>query len=533
VTRLLQALLCALPAAAAAAEPPAQWLDAVVEIGDAAAPAAGFFIDAEGRIATSARAVGDAPRVAVRARDGAEQTGDVIARDATRDLALVRVPSPARAFLAFGSAGRAGDEIVVLAPGKASPQSGAIAALQVIDDVDYVEMARVAPGMDGAPVIFPATGDAIGVRVRKARDAAEPGGALAVAAPEFDEAFGCALRLGGRCDATNPPSPEEIARVQAPPKRESRPEREPVAKRESAGALEAARRRNAEAEEYVRITGTRVSLRRPTGMVKSRDSAGLTTPDGKLRITVTEVHRPLADASKSYTEPELGKVGIRLLGREDLHIAERPGFIAYAAQGKQTALWLAAFGEGDESVVLAASAPLERAKEVSDLMHATLVSARWERDAELDAFAGLDWELTGTLRLKLAQRVLGDLTFTRDGSLPTDDTWDEPVLTIGKRAGRIEENARADTCREAIEKTNGVREVSGLEIAETSREGLPGCEMAATAIDQTSGKGLILYQVILFDGSGRYWFRGRVGVNKQYRYLPELLEMVKRFKRRG
>ncbi len=530
MTLRIALLLCALPAAANAAAP-VEWLDAVVEIGAGDAAAAGFYIDASGSIATSARAVGSAPTVQVRSRSGAEQIGQVVSRDERRDLALVRVPEPSRAFLALGSAGRGGDEIEALAFD--ASQRGTISAVRVIDDVDYVETLGVAALPDGGPVVFPATGEVIGVRVGKPSDSEREGATLAVAAPEFDRAFACVLRPGGRCDASSPPAPEEIARVQAPPKPERQPEPEPkpVAKpkptrepRTAAGA--------AKDGDYVHISGTRVALKRPKGMVKSRSFAGLETPDGQLRITVTELHRPLSEASNSYTEAELAKAGIRLLGREDMSIAERPGFIAYAAQGDSVALWLAAFGEGDDSVVLTANAPLANAKQVSDLMHETLVSARWERNAVLDPYDGLDWELAGELRLKFAQRVLGDLTFTRDGAMP-GDAWDDPVLTIGKRAGRIEESARADTCREAIEKAPGVREVANLEVAEVSREGLNGCEMAATAVEATSGKGVILYQVLLFDGSGRYWFRARVGVNKQYRYLPDLLDAVKSFKRRG
>ncbi len=520
----LAALFALLPALAASAEPPARWLDAVVEIGDAAAPAAGFFIDSNGGIATSARAVGDAATVAVRARGREEQTGVVVARDAKRDLAFVRVTGLSLAHLPLGSAGRGGDEILALAPG--ASQVGRIESLRAIDEVDFVELSGLGAAPDGGPVVFEPTGEAIGVRVTRTSDEAKPGAVLAVAVPEFDEAFGCVLRLRGRCDATGPPAEDEVARIQQAARPKERAEPEPVPERERRSAAE-----RAAADPYVHIAGTRVSLKRPPGMVKSREFSGFQSPDGNLRILVTELHQPLAEASRGYTEEELAKAGIKLLGRADVQIAERPGFIAYSAKGN-LANWLAAFGEGDQTVVLAASAPLAQAKEVSDLMHETLVSARWDVASKGDPFDGLDWELAGSLRLKLAQRMLGDLTFTRDGAMP-GEAWDEPVLVIGKRAGRIEPNARADACRRAIGSTSGVRDVGNVEIAETSREGLPGCEMAATATDEKSGKGVILYQVMLFDGSGSYWFRGRVGVNKQYRYLPELLDVCKSFRRRG
>jgi S1-C subfamily serine protease len=70
---------------------PKQWLDSVVEIWTPTAHASGFLIDAAGLLTTNQRVVGDASAVEVQLPRSVKVVGTVLAADAQRDVAIVRI----------------------------------------------------------------------------------------------------------------------------------------------------------------------------------------------------------------------------------------------------------------------------------------------------------------------------------------------------------------------------------------------------------------------------------------------------------
>ncbi len=289
--------------------------------------------------------------------------------------------------------------------------------------------------------------------------------------------------------------------------------------------------RAAEDEDaYVRIPGTRVSLKRPAGMHLSRTFAGIETRDGTVFVTVTELHRSWAQTSEDFEPEALAQAGIRVLARGDVEIGGQPGFIAYLAEGPSTAIWLAVFGDDVESVVVRGSAPAARAKQVNDKIHEILVSAKWERERAVDPFQGLGYRLAGKLPLRFAARIGSDLYFTRDGAVRT--TSAQPELVVGQRAARVPAPKRNAFCKTAFEQVPGVEITAEPQQADVQIDGLAGCEMMAAGQERTTKADLLVYQVILFDADGHYLFRGRTGWAQRLRFTELMTESVRAFKRR-
>jgi hypothetical protein len=280
---------------------------------------------------------------------------------------------------------------------------------------------------------------------------------------------------------------------------------------------------------YVRISGTRVSLKRPYGMVLARSFSGLQTPDGSVAITVTEVQRPFQQAALSYTKEGLAAAGVTLLGRDDVEISGQTGLIAYARQG-EIALWLAAFGNDKETVVLRATAPLSGAKKISDKIHEILATATWEREVDVSPFQGLDFELAGKIPLKFAVRLGPDLYFTRDGKVRTDP--DEPELVVGRRERKVAKEDRDEFCKTTLEATPGIGLTSDAQQADVRVDGLDGCEMMVAGFEKHTKNEILVYQLILFSADGHYLFRGRTGWEQQFRFVGTLIESVRAFKRK-
>jgi hypothetical protein len=297
-------------------------------------------------------------------------------------------------------------------------------------------------------------------------------------------------------------------------------------------AVAAERPQDAE-DEYVAILGTRVSLRRPPGFVRTRGETGLSSVSGDIAIVVWELLQPFDDLQREHTKEELGRYGILLLGREELEIDGHNGFIAYALQragGNEIALWIAGFGTEQQSVLLHARAPKGQAKQVSDMFHETLVTARWALELPYDPFSGLPFVLAGKHRLKLARRVSDRITYTRTGSL--DGAPGDPVLVVSHTPTSIPEDRRDELCRGALETATGVSEISIQGSEALKVDGLEGCEVVAFATRDSGDGRLALYQAVLFERKGYYVFHGRVGSGLQYRFLSAFKEVVVSFKRR-
>lgn len=287
-------------------------------------------------------------------------------------------------------------------------------------------------------------------------------------------------------------------------------------------------------DDYVAILGTRVSLRRPPGFVRTGNQAGLESVSGDVAIIVSELPQPFETLSSEYTKERLAPERIVLLAREPVEVDGHPGFLVYGVQlleDQQIALWIVGFGTEQQSVLLQARTAKAQARKLSNMLHETLVTARWELERPYDPFAGLPFILAGKHRLKLAHRVRKRLTYTTDGSLDPDAPK-RPVFIIAHAVRAVPEDDRTDLCQKTLEGMNGVSDVVVHANVEITIDGLPGCELLAYGTSERGSERLALYQVVLFEREAYYGFQGRVGVGLQYRFLPAFKEIVTSFKRR-
>jgi hypothetical protein len=283
--------------------------------------------------------------------------------------------------------------------------------------------------------------------------------------------------------------------------------------------------------EYVKIPATRVSLKRPYGMFVARNYAGLATEDGAITVVVTELQRPLEDARKNFSPEIVPAMGLHMFARSEVEIAGFPGFIAYLRQGDKLAIWLSAFGDENESVVLRAQAPLAQAQKVTETLHEILVTAKWDREKIVSPFHGLGFELAGKIPLRPAVRLGADLHLTRDGKIR--EKPEEVELVVSQRPGRIPKEERDDFCRTQLEESPGIGLTSDAQQADVRIDGLDGCEMMVAGRDLGAKREILVYQLILFDVDTYYRFRGRIGWEQQFRFVNLLLETSRSFKRRG
>jgi hypothetical protein len=297
------------------------------------------------------------------------------------------------------------------------------------------------------------------------------------------------------------------------------------------------------APEFVRIDGTRVSLPRPEGFVKGQDFAGLSSLDRRVRIEVTEFSRPFSEAAEAYDKEKLHEKGLMLLKRIDRPVAGHDGLLALMAarvESGEVAIWLSAFGDEDGNVVVRAIAPKTMAPSIHETMIATVLGPRWDRDAELDEFAGLPFTLPVLPALLFGQRLGTQLVYTKDGVVPLDSPFD-PLLSVIYRKQRVPPEKRQEFCRSVIEDSAEFEQVSWrVEPRPIEVEGLSGCEALARArslraeglVEEGEKVWVSVYQAALFEFDGYYAFTGFVHLRHESPWVRRFARVAHGMKRR-
>ena len=170
-------------------------LDAVVKIRAGNGFGSGFFVSDGGLIVTNRHVVGNERNVTVKMRDGAVTVGEVIARNASVDLALVRVKERRAAFLRLSNGEHAGIGNDVIAIGTPegldwSVSRGIISAVRTTPALRLIQTdAAINHGNSGGPLIDLASGYVVGVNTIGVRKDIAEGLSFAVSSEDVQTTF--------------------------------------------------------------------------------------------------------------------------------------------------------------------------------------------------------------------------------------------------------------------------------------------------------------------------------------------------------
>jgi S1-C subfamily serine protease len=174
-------------------------LDAVVKIRTASGIGSGFFVSSDGLIVTNRHVVGNERSIAVKMRDGTVTLGEVVARSATIDLALVRVKERRAAYLRLSKGEHAGIGNDVIAIGTPegldwSVSRGIISAVRTSAALRLIQTdAAINQGNSGGPLIDIASGYVVGVNTLGFRKDIAEGLGFAVSSEDVLKTFAANL----------------------------------------------------------------------------------------------------------------------------------------------------------------------------------------------------------------------------------------------------------------------------------------------------------------------------------------------------
>lgn len=145
---------------------------AVVRVETEHSSGSGMIIDTSGYVLTCNHVVDDAQSITIVLMSGEQYEGSVIERDASRDIAVIRMTGSLSGLpvVTFGDSGkvRPGEDVVAIGyslglEGRATISRGVVSAFRTSGGVDYVQTdAAINPGNSGGPLIN-LKGEVIGI----------------------------------------------------------------------------------------------------------------------------------------------------------------------------------------------------------------------------------------------------------------------------------------------------------------------------------------------------------------------------------
>ncbi len=137
-----------------------------------------------------------------------------------------------------------------------------------------------------------------------------------------------------------------------------------------------------------RVPGTKVTLDPPKGFAMSTQFPGYMMAETGASIMVSQIPGPIAEVAKGFTKEGLAKNGMNLLATKT--VTTKTGkttlyHVAQSARGTDYLKWIIAFGNEKETVLVVATFPRNVADEWSEKLRTSVVGARWDTSAAVDA----------------------------------------------------------------------------------------------------------------------------------------------------
>ena len=283
------------------------------------------------------------------------------------------------------------------------------------------------------------------------------------------------------------------------------------------------------------IIGTRVSLTPPDEFVPAPQFPGLLQEATGSSIMVTEMPGPFSQLSAAFSTPsELAKRGMTLLKKQGVTVGRQNGLLLHLTQmasGTEFRKWLLLFGNEKEVVMVTATFPKMFEKELSEKLRTSVLSATWDSEKSVSSTDGLNFGISEKGEMRLAKRVSNMLLYSKGAIFPSADA-DDPVFIAGPAISNVNVDDPEEYAKWRILQTASVTNIEIERSGKVVIDKLNGHEIVARARDTKSGKAVVIYQTMLFEGQRYFLLLGIVGSNNRDVYLPVFKAMAESFKRK-
>ncbi|WP_036478248.1 hypothetical protein [Myxosarcina sp. GI1] len=287
-------------------------------------------------------------------------------------------------------------------------------------------------------------------------------------------------------------------------------------------------------DKLEKILGTKISIVPPAGFVAATRFSGYQEEESNSSIVVTEISAPISQLKPGLiNSEELAKQGMVLLTQQTVVVDGKDATmlkVRQKAYGTEFLKWILLLGNNTESVLVAAGFPQEFEAQYSESLKYSLLTVTWNSEIATSPTEGLDYSLQEYGDLKLAQRLVNSLIYTKNGEFSSQST-NAPVFVVAPSVAPLYKELGI-FARERLLKTDNLREIAIASESKITINNLNGYEITAVGKDVKSEEKIVLYQVVLLDSENYYYLmQGQVDNKLTGKYLPVFKQFARSFQR--
>jgi PsbP-like protein len=257
-------------------------------------------------------------------------------------------------------------------------------------------------------------------------------------------------------------------------------------------------------EKHIKVAGTKCSLIPPEEFVTSSAFSGFQNSKTGATIMIVELPAPYQSIAEGFTEEAFKKKGMTLLDKQTIDFNNsKATFIKVKQSANETILLkqILVFGNAKETVLVNGIYP-ESGKEIESKIKDALLSTVYNAtQADISPVAATFTVDIANTDFKLIKYLAGSLLYSTDGKIPTE----KPTLIVGNSIAKISHQNQKQYAEDRLKKLprgelNVIKEINEITI-----DNLKGYEIMADGKTK-SGKPELVYQVMLFNDNGDYYF---------------------------
>lgn len=284
------------------------------------------------------------------------------------------------------------------------------------------------------------------------------------------------------------------------------------------------------------ISGTRIRLTPPANFTPANQFPGYQLESRVSSIMITEIPGPFTETSAGFSKPdELKKRSMLVLNKQEVKLG---GHNALLLKVEQRAYetdflkWLLVFGDEKETVIITANFPKMYEAELSEKLKASILTAQWDKKRAVAPTESLNFTVEEKGELKLANRMVNMLSFTKNGIIPKKDITD-PLFIAGQSISKTAIPDNEEYSKARVLQISQVKDIEVEQLNKITIDNLNGYEIVASGKDTKSEQPMLIYQVMLFEEQSYFLMQGFVGNNNRQNNLEIFKQMARTFKRKA
>ncbi len=288
----------------------------------------------------------------------------------------------------------------------------------------------------------------------------------------------------------------------------------------------------ARAGEPVEIPNTQVSLPLPQGFRVAPDFPGIGLDEDLTSVLVTELPVPYAVSKQRFDAEALARGGVVLRRSDTIEIDGHEGLLLHATQsaaGLEFRKWLVVFGDDTESVLLAATTPLDQEARHQQALIETLQGARWRRNEA--RVRELPFRVAEVAPFEVVSSASNAIVLADPHFAAKAPDVVPGLVTVGVSQSTVQIGTLAGFARHRLEETTSIREVEITAEADVSLDGMPARRIEATAIDLEKERPVRVLQILATDGSRYFLVQGIADASRAEIFEPRFDRVSAGFRR--